>query len=326
MTDTVEQAEYAAESSTVAFSENISSRVTGVLEEGLRQATRRVEKLAELTESSVLSIGESVESIVCDAQEYAKHARATLEDVAGSNEGKGIAQLVADQNEILSTFVAEIQKQVAHQAKVADAAISAASKIRNLGNQITSVAAQSRLLSLNASIEAARIGTGGRAFGVIASEMTNLSRQVEFTSHSVNTLVENLSETLPGVAEAARDMRTASESFIGEISDSIQRVNSKARGLEDSVQATMHSGDETIAKILSHSQDALSALQFQDPVAQGLVGITRDFQDVAGSVEAILRGESTVGWGETHVPESRNGSEDGEEDEDDVEAGEVMLF
>lgn len=320
MEDTA-QAEYESGGSKAVFTEDIATQVTASLDSGLRKATRRVDKLAELTESSVLSIGESVESIVGDAQQYAKYARATLEDVAGSDQGEGIAQLVANQNEILSTFVSEIQRQVAHQSRVADAAIQAASKIRSLGNQISSVASQSRLLSLNASIEAARIGKGGKAFGVIASEMTNLSRQVESTSHAVNTLVENLSETLPGVAEAARDMRTASESFIGEISESIERVNSKATGLEESVQGTMHSGDETIAKILSHSQDALSALQFQDPVAQGLVGITRDFKEVAAAIEALVGG-SPEEWGEAGgCMEASN-----ETEEEDVEAGEVMLF
>ncbi len=312
----------------------LSRLVSSCLDKGVDSATSGIQQLASLTEKSVLHIGEALEAIVGDAQDYARHARVTLEEVAGSGSTEGIAQLVAAQNEILSAFMGEIRGHVSRQAEVAEAAMKASSRIASLGNQISSVASQSRLLSLNASIEAARLGQGGKAFGVIASEMTNLSRQVESTSRAVNTLISNLSEALPSVASAASDMRASSERFIEDIGKSIAQVDARAKGLEGSVHETMHSGDEYIAKILSHSQDALSALQFQDPVAQGLVAIAREFRDAAVAVENLVA-RCDEGWrgaveGEEEwaasTPEREAEPVADEEDLAGLEAGEVMLF
>lgn len=312
-------------------SQDLASLVSASLDSGLAMASRRAEQLSALTESSVLFVGESLERIVRDAQSYADSARATLERVAGSDDGTGIAQLIAAQNNILSAYVDQMRTRVSHQAQAAEAAVKASSKIRSLGNQISSVASQSRLLSLNASIEAARLGQSGRAFGVIAAEMTNLSRQVESTSRAVNTLVANLSETLPQVADAASEMQSSSEVFMTEIGESIACVDAKAKGLEDSVQETLTSGDECIAKILSKSQDALSGLQFQDPLAQGLVLMTRGFNEAASQVAALVAAgadPSRLVDPEAGVPPPVPLAPTPVEAQDEllVEAGEILLF
>lgn len=270
-------------------------RAPGPLTRALDTACLRIDQLNELTESSVLGIGRSLGEIVEGARSYAREARATLEVFGGTHRERGVAELIRSQNEILSSYVELIRAQVERQSQVAREAVSASARIAQMGHQISSVAAQSRLLSLNASIEAARIGSAGKAFGVIASEMTNLSRQVESTSHSVNELVASLSETLPGMAAAAKEMHASSEAFIGDISTSIGEVETSARGLTQSAEHTLRLGDECIANILSLSQSALSCLQCQDPVAQGMQALASDFRSVVVRFDALGPGPDD-GW------------------------------
>jgi methyl-accepting chemotaxis protein len=269
--------------------EDLRVAVDDVLRRALKQAVRRIADLNRLTESGVLSAGRSLDAIVGEAQAYTKDARATLEGFSGSSEQQGIAAVIASQNEVLENFMREIRAQVERQAEVARAAMLSSSQIQNLGNEIGSVAFQSRLLSLNASIEAGRMGAQGRAFGVIAAEMTKLSQQVESTSKAVSELVSVLSAALPNVAAAARQMQGTSEAFIAEIGGSIAEVDQKVRELGQSVQQTMHGGDRCVSHILRHSQDALSSLQFQDPVAQGLVAVAKDFNGASRGVVELLR-------------------------------------
>jgi len=267
---------------------SVGEMVGSLLRRSLRSAVQRIGQINRMTEDGALSAGRSLESIVKEAQSYAKDARSTLEGIAGSADQRGIAEVIAQQNQVLESFLVKIGAQVERQAEVARAAVKSSSQIANLGNEISAVAFQSRLLSLNASIEAGRMGAQGKAFGVIAAEMTKLSQQVESTSKAVNELVSTLSATLPSVSEAAHEMRGASEAFTAEISSSISQVDQRVRDLGLSVQHTLHAGDRCIAKILSHSQDALSSLQFQDPAAQGMVAVARDFNNASRSIHDLV--------------------------------------
>jgi methyl-accepting chemotaxis protein len=280
--------------------EALGAIVSDILRSSVRVAVRRIGQLNRMTESGTLSTGRSLEGIVQEAQTYAQRARSTLEGIAGSKDQRGIADLIASQNQILASFIQEMRTQIERQAEVARAALRASSQIASLGNSIGAVAFQSRLLSLNASIEAGRMGPQGRAFGVIAAEMTKLSQRVESTSKAVNELVCVLSATLPNVFDAAQEMRGTSETFITEIGGSISQVDQEVKQLADAVQQTLHAGDRCIATIISHSQDALSSLQFQDPVAQGLVAVAKDFNHSSRAVcelvnESPLAGRSVGG-------------------------------
>ena len=51
-------------------------------------------------------------------------------------------------------------------------------KVEKIMEIIDEIAKQTKLLALNASIEAARVGEQGRGFGVVASEISNLAEQI----------------------------------------------------------------------------------------------------------------------------------------------------
>ncbi len=67
----------------------------------------------------------------------------------------------------------------------------AVDKINELTNTIMQISSQTSLLSLNASIEAARAGDAGRGFAVVASEISNLAKQ---TSEAVGNIDEIVAE------------------------------------------------------------------------------------------------------------------------------------
>lgn len=279
--------------------------VSAILRRSLQTAVRRIGQLNRMTESGALSAGRSLESIVSQAQVYTLRARSTLEGIAGSEDQRGIAQLISVQNEILDSFVQQIRVQIDRQAEVARAALQSSSQIASLGNQIGAVAFQSRLLSLNASIEAGRLGDQGRAFGVIAAEMTKLSQQIESTSKAVNELVSSLSATLPSVSDATKEMQTSSEVLINDIGGSMSQLDQKVKDLALSVQHTLHAGDQCIAEIIRHSGDALSSLQFQDPVAQGLVAVAKDFNYAARTVHQTVISSALASRPMPGSPQSR---------------------
>ena len=62
--------------------------------------------------------------------------------------------------------------------------------------QIQSISKMVRLISLNASVEAARAGDAGRAFGVIATEVKAMSEAIQRSAKTVTGTVRDLTERL----------------------------------------------------------------------------------------------------------------------------------
>ncbi len=69
-------------------------------------------------------------------------------------------------------------------------------EIEQVLNSITKVANTTKLIGLNASIEAARLGNDGRVFAVVASKIQKLSENTKVTTMHINTLNSKINEKI----------------------------------------------------------------------------------------------------------------------------------
>ena len=67
---------------------------------------------------------------------------------------------------------------------------------------INSIASQTSMLALNASIDAARAGEAGRGFAVVASEISNLASQTSNATVDISGLITNINSSLQEVVDS----------------------------------------------------------------------------------------------------------------------------
>lgn len=84
---------------------------------------------------------------------------------------------------------------------------------------IQNIASQTNLLALNAAIEAARAGSQGRGFSIVADEIQKLSTEAAETADSANRLLAQVNK---GISETATFVSTG-EKILKEGGDSVRR-------------------------------------------------------------------------------------------------------
>ncbi|HEX7781366.1 MAG TPA: methyl-accepting chemotaxis protein [Sphingobium sp.] len=90
--------------------------------------------------------------------------------------------------------------------------VSAAGEILDL---ISAISAQSHMLALNASIEAARSGDAGRGFVIVADEMKVMARRTGEAAQAIVAKLENIGTASTSVSEAVAETQGAVAAITG---------------------------------------------------------------------------------------------------------------
>ena len=147
-------------------------------------------------------------------------------------------------------------------------------KINELVNVIKDVATQTNLLSLNASIEAARAGTAGKGFSVVANEIKKLA---ENTKQQVDVIQSIVSELSNKIGQANAEIERVVTSFsgskdsidsaihnIGGIADKLTDVNDNFASISANVEeqsATTQHISGSIQQVNDHADDLLARVE-----------------------------------------------------------------
>lgn len=109
-------------------------------------------------------------------------------------------------------------------------------EINTILDSIKSIADQTRMLGLNAAIEAARVGDAGRGFGVVASEIRNLSQNSKETAVTIANLTKKIQDSVNKTMETSKETLETTEhqtAAIEEITANLQEVTALANSLND---------------------------------------------------------------------------------------------
>ena len=225
-------------------------------EQTVGQLVDQVDNSARQIRDGARRVSGDVESsiaVMTDAVEAAHLSSSNSTDVAAATDE-------------LSMSIEEVSRQIVVAARSAqEAAVRAKSTdeivaemvrttqlTQSMVDLIASVADQTNMLALNASIEAARSGEAGRGFAVVASEVKELARQ---TSAAANDIQRNIAHAV-SASEKAIEAVTEIGATMDEISSVATSVSS---AMEQQAITTMQIARNT-GEVAQRSQQVTSSL------------------------------------------------------------------
>jgi len=283
----------------------------------------RVLQLNQLTGDEVAAVASLLNEVVERARSYVIDSQRALAKIDGHG-SEGVGRLIGTQATLLREQVREMSGRAAAQDERARQAAAAAKSIADLAQTIERLASEARLLAVNARIESSRLGAHSAGFEVLASEMQRLSDEVAGANERVSELAARLGTDLPWIAQHARDLRGAMETFAVSAADRLEETERGVDALRTELAGVSSAGSVAMADILTASRGALSHLQFQDVVAQELrlldVKLRETHVEIARELGAD---DSTI----AEIPAAEYQTEGGGAQDPQVAApGDVVLF
>lgn len=211
--------------------------------QSMKELNSTVEQLS-LSVNDIAQNATTLAMVVADTRKNSEEVDDKMkETVTISRQGKSDMQRVG-------AAMTDINDSVLHLQEAIDKVGKASSEITNITNVIAGIADQTNLLSLNASIEAARAGEAGKGFAVVAGEIGQLAqtsadsvRDIENLIHEINDLVKDAVSQADGSAgninESSRLVEDALKTFdaifnnIDAVSGLVQQVIEKVEKVDD---------------------------------------------------------------------------------------------
>ena len=245
---------------------DVMRQASAAISEGAAQQAKDTESASE----SIEVMGGLITQTNGEAQQLGKQA----DEMRGAS---GEAGTAIDALKGVSDRVSEVVQNVEQMMTQTN---ESAGQIREASDLISGIADQTSLLSLNASIEAARAGAAGRGFAVVAEELRKLADQSDEASRRIRETIENLLSDFAGVVRSMQQMREV-----------IDQQNSHIRSTETTVKDVVDGLDRTaqgIGTILGEMERLEAARGDVDGVIASLAAVAKEnARGIEGSQETV---------------------------------------
>lgn len=257
------------------------------------EISKAVEDVAEGSTGMAASISKINENLL----EMSNETKDINESV---NEIRNQTVAVQDSSKIMNDKIKSMQNS----SQKMDEGISAISKrietvnttvdkVSNIVSVIEEISSETNLLSLNASIEAARAGDAGKGFAVVAQEIRVLS-------DNTNTELENIKQIISSLVEECRYCVQASSTIVEDNAkqkEEIKAVLDEFGSLDEQIQKTAEKADEIeelVTAMIELNDDITKSSNSLTDVSAANAAATEEMNANIEELNAMMNGVSEM--------------------------------
>lgn len=257
------------------------------------EISKAVEDVAEGSTGMAASISKINENL----EEMSRETKDINESV---NEIRNQTAAVQDSSKIMNDKIKSMQDS-SHKMDEGISAISkrietvntTVDKVSNIVSVIEEISSETNLLSLNASIEAARAGDAGKGFAVVAQEIRVLS-------DNTNTELENIKQIISSLVEECRYCVQASGTIVEDNAkqkEEIKAVLDEFGSLDEQIQKTAEKADEIeelVTAMIELNDDITKSSNSLTDVSAANAAATEEMNANIEELNAMMNGVSEM--------------------------------
>lgn len=283
----------------------------------IHQASGQLEENATATSGNVDSIETAVNEIATGATNQATETQRATEDVVMmgtmiedtstqvenlnstavemSNASASARDALEELNHINEKAIESIEVIYQQTHTTNESAL----KIKDVTELIASIAEETNLLSLNASIEAARAGDAGKGFAVVASQIQKLAEQSNASTKKIDDIIhmlltdsENAVHTMEEVREVMHQQSEKVEQtkqVFGSVNQGIDQSISGMEAISEHTRQLDHAREnivDTVQNLSAIAQENAASTEETNAVVMEIGGV---MQQISGNVQGLRR-------------------------------------
>ncbi len=266
--------------------------------ESMQELNNTVEQLS-LSVNEIAENATTLAAVVANTREDGEQVELKMKaTVDVSRKGKADMQDVGVAMTSINEAMVKLQQAIGKVGKASE-------EITKITGVISDIADETNLLSLNASIEAARAGDAGKGFAVVATEIGKLAQTSSSSVHNIESLISEINVLVKDVVSQADDsvdnIRSSGElvngalktfdlifdnidevnHLVGQMIEKVEQVDNVAVNVAAISEEQAASSEEILATSTTMVEQAHNITENSETVAEGAKELTESAVELA---------------------------------------------
>lgn len=290
----LEAAEEGAESTTPEALLSMWVATSLVFAQALSTICEKLPGTAQMVESSTQDLSQRFITLAESARMQGEQVQTILNVVGSLSLENGETLKMEDFTALFAETLGGSIERILYVSKMAmsmvyrlDDAIATLDHVEGFIGSIQKINKQANLLALNATIESARAGSAGKGFGVVASEVKNVSNEISALAGTMREKISLVSQHVRSSYGILKDVATADMSSNILAKERLDQLMTSMIGRNKEVSDVLKETAETSQNLSKTISSMVMGMQFQDRTSQHIDNSVRVMRRIVETLTAL---------------------------------------